>query len=85
MREAKWCKGDLCDALGVRSNRDVLDTQTIGAGIIFIKKCDESLKLVNSWLDVYKNNFNLIQPVSMTNHKIGRYLPVRHNRRKRNK
>lgn len=60
LREAKWCKGDLCDALGVRSNTNIMDTQTIGAGVIFIKKCDESLKLVTSWLDVYKNNFNLI-------------------------
>jgi hypothetical protein len=60
LREARWCKGDLCDAFGVRSNQHVMQTQTVGAGIIFMKKCDESLKIVTSWLDVYKNNFNLI-------------------------
>lgn len=60
LRESRWCKGDLCDALGVRSSPSIMDTQTIGAGIIFIKKCDESIRIVNSWLDIYKNNFNLI-------------------------
>jgi hypothetical protein len=79
LREAKWCKGDLCDALGVRSNRDVLDTQTIGAGIIFIKKCDESLKLVNSWLDVYKNNFNLIDDSSSKSENLLGFVEHRHD------
>jgi hypothetical protein len=60
LRESRWCKGDLCDALAVRSKLYIMDTQTIGAGIIFIKKCNESMRIISSWLDVYKNNYNLI-------------------------
>lgn len=60
LREAKWCKGDLCDSLDVRSNSFIMNTQTIGAGIIFIRKCDNSLRIISDWLDVYKKDFNLI-------------------------
>jgi hypothetical protein len=60
LRESKWCKGDLCDALAVRSSSTVMDTQAIGAGVIFIKKCDESINVVRKWLAVYQNNISLI-------------------------
>lgn len=60
LKESKWCKGDLCDALEVRSNPSIMETQTIGAGIIFIRKCDRSMELIENWLNVYKRNFSLI-------------------------
>lgn len=60
LREDRWCKGDLCDAFDVRTCPNIIETQAIGAGIIFVKKCDESLKILTSWLNVYKDNFNLI-------------------------
>lgn len=60
LRESKWCKGDLCDALDVRSNPNIMETQQIGSGIIFIKKCKPSINIISSWLDIYKNDYNLI-------------------------
>lgn len=60
LRESRWCKGDLCDALAVRSNPSIMETQQIGSGIIFIKKCHTSINIISSWLDVYKNDLNLI-------------------------
>ena len=60
LRESKWCKGDLCDALAVRSRLNIMSTQTIGASVIFIKKCDESIRVVSKWLAVYENNIGLI-------------------------
>jgi hypothetical protein len=60
LQESKWCKGDLVDALGVRSRLDIMSTQSIGAGVIFLKKCDESVRLVKQWLDIYEDNIGLI-------------------------
>ena len=48
LREAKWCKGDLCDTLEVRSNSSVMNSQAIGAGVIFIKKCNESIRILST-------------------------------------
>jgi len=79
LREARWCKGDLCDALEVRSNTDIMDTQTIGAGIIFIKKCDESIRIVRRWLDVYKNNFYLIDDSQSTSENLPGFVEHRHD------
>ena len=79
LSEYKWCKGDLCDVLGVRFNRSIMDTQTIGAGVIFIKKCDESLKIVTSWLDVYKNNFNLIDDSQSKSENLSGFVEHRHD------
>jgi hypothetical protein len=79
LREAKWCKGDLCDALGVRSNTNIMDTQTIGAGIIFIRKCDVSLKLVTAWLDVYIENFNLIDDSKSKSENPPGFIEHRHD------
>jgi len=79
LREAKWCKGDLCDALGVRSNTNIMDTQTIGAGVIFVRKCEQSIKLFTSWLDVYKNNFYLIDDSSSKSENPVGFVEHRHD------
>lgn len=79
LRESRWCKGDLCDKLDVRSNRDIMETQTIGAGIIFIKKCDESIRIVGSWIDVYKNNFNLIDDSKSKSENPSGFVDHRHD------
>ena len=60
LRESKWCKGDLFDYFGVYGNPEIMDTQTIGSGNIFIRKCKKSVKLVNDWLDVYAESTHLI-------------------------
>lgn len=60
LQESRWCKGDLIDALAVRSREEIMSTQTIGAGVIFIKKCEESTRIVKHWLDIYESNINLI-------------------------
>ena len=79
LRESRWCKGDLCDALGVRSNKNIMDTQTIGSGIIFIKKCDESMRIISSWFDVYKNNFNLIDDSKSKSENLPDFVEHRHD------
>jgi hypothetical protein len=56
--EYEWVKGDLIDFFNVRENEEILNTPTIGAGVIFIRKCEQSVEIIKKWLDVIKINFN---------------------------
>jgi hypothetical protein len=58
--DEEWTKGDLLDYFGVRNNQDVLNTPTICATTIFIKKCPQALKLINEWLKVIETNYHFI-------------------------
>jgi hypothetical protein len=79
LQESKWTKGDLCDAMQVRSNSDIMDTQQIGATVIFIKKCDESVKIISKWLDVYKQDFNLIDDSNSKSENPSGFIEHRHD------
>lgn len=58
--DGEWVKGDLLDYFGVRDNQEVVATPTIGAGIIFIRKCPESIRLIREWLEVVEADFHFI-------------------------
>lgn len=79
LRESKWCKGDLCDALAVRSSSNVMGTQAIGATVIFIKKCDESISVVRKWLAVYQNNISLIDNSNSKSEDLPGFVEHRHD------
>ena len=55
-----WTKGDLLDYFGVRNNKEILHSQTIGAGIILIKKCQNSIDILKKWIDTIHHDFALI-------------------------
>jgi hypothetical protein len=55
-----WTKGDLLDYFGVRDDEEILNSQTIGAGIILVKKCDKSIEILKKWMEVYSYDFRLI-------------------------
>jgi len=79
LREYKWCKGDLLDALGVRCQMSIINTQTIGATVLFIKKCDASLSIIQQWLQTYDSNISLIDDsVSKSENIIG-FVEHRHD------
>ena len=55
-----WIKGDLLDHLDARNDPSILDTPTIQAGLLFIRKCPTSVKLIESWLSVFEHDFTLV-------------------------
>ena len=79
LREAKWCKGDLCDTLEVRSNSSVMNSQAIGAGVIFIKKCNESIRILSKWLAVYESNISLIDNSKSISEDLPGFVEHRHD------
>lgn len=59
LEEYKWTKGDLLDFFKVRGNEEIIYTPTITAGVIFIKKCEKSVSIINEWKSVFLKDFSL--------------------------
>lgn len=77
--DRKWIKGDLLDFFGVRGRADVLETPTIGAGIIFFRKCDESMRLLKEWIDVFTRDFSLIDDSPSRTLNLDGFIEHRHD------
>lgn len=58
--DRKFTKGDLFDHFAVRNNQEITDTEMIITGSIFFRKCNRSVDLVKTWLNIPYINFNLI-------------------------
>jgi len=57
--ETHWTKGDLFDYFDVRDNKEVYDTEQIGATILFIKKTPEGISIIHEFLQVFYDDFSL--------------------------
>ena len=77
--EYKWVKGDLLDHFGVRDRLDITHTQTIGAGIIFIRKCAESVAIVDQWRAVVDVSFSFIDDTPSVSENIEGFIEHRHD------
>ena len=75
----QWIKGDLIDHFNIRDKKDILNTVTIGATVIFIRKCEKSIELINKWLDVIKYDFKLIDDSSSKNPNMEGFQAHRHD------
>lgn len=77
--EMLWCKGDLCDFFNVRENAAIMVSPTIGAGIIFIKKCDTSVYIIKRWLSIYRENFSLLDDTPSESANFPGFIAHRHD------
>ena len=78
-KESLWCKGDLCDYFNVRDKVAIMGSPTIGAGIIFIRKCDSSLAIIKKWLSIYKENFSLLDDTPSVSPNFHGFIAHRHD------
>lgn len=58
-KECFWTKGDLLDYFQVREQEDMYSPQ-YQAGAIFIRKEPKTVALIQSWLDMYYQDFHLM-------------------------
>jgi hypothetical protein len=75
----RWIKGDLLDYFRVRQNNDLLKEQTIGAGVIFIKKCNNALRLIEDWVSVANFDFALIDSSPSRSQNLSGFIEHRHD------
>lgn len=78
-RDYMFAKGDLIDFFNLRDKPEILNDYCIGATVIFIKKCDKSLNLIEEWLDVIKNDFNLIDNSPSNSLNLEGFIEHRHD------
>lgn len=57
-KECFWTKGDLLDYFRMRGEKDIYSPQ-YQTGILFIRKEPKTVSLIQSWLDVYYEDFHL--------------------------
>lgn len=57
-KECYWTKGDLLDYFGMRGEKEMYSPQ-YQAGILFIRKEPKTVSLIQSWLDIYYEDFHL--------------------------
>ena len=77
--EYEWVKGDLIDFFNVRENEKILNTPTIGAGVFFIRKCEQSVDIIKKWLDIIKINFNYINDAESNSRNFDGFIEHRHD------
>ena len=75
----QYLKGDLIDYFNIRKCEQVLKTHTIGAGIIFIRKCDASIEIIKKWLNTIKFDFHLIDDTKSKSPNSEGFIEHRHD------
>ncbi len=60
LSDYRWCKADLFHHMNVYDDDSITRTPTVTAGIIFIKKCEQSQKIIREWLSVMSSSFELL-------------------------
>ena len=75
----EWVKGDLIDHFDIRNNLNIINSPTIGATVIFIRKCDEAIEILNKWLDVIKYDFKLIDDSESIKPNLVGFIEHRHD------
>jgi hypothetical protein len=79
LKDRRWIKGDLLDFLNVRFRPDIYESQSIGAGIIFFKKCEASVRLVSDWLEVIESDFSLLDDTESASDNLQGFVEHRHD------
>lgn len=77
--QRNWTKGDLLDYFDVRQNREVTNTPQILAGVIFIKKCEKSIEILNQWMEVFSHNMKLIDDSKSETVNLEGFIQNRHD------
>lgn len=58
--EKSYTKADLFDYMGVIDNEDITNTHQVQSGVIFIRKCRQSIELLQQWGAVWEHDLHLI-------------------------
>ena len=78
IKPGQWTKGDLYDYFGVRQNERVLKTETLSS-VIFIRKCDKSIEILKKWMQVYYDDFALVDDSPSKSANFPDFIEHRHD------
>ncbi|WP_318461223.1 hypothetical protein [Photobacterium leiognathi] len=75
----KYIKSDLLEYMGMLNQPSVLTSPMIEAGVIFIKKTPQTVKIIKKWLSVYKVNFDLASDSPSKIENVSGFIEHRHD------
>lgn len=76
--EKQWTKGDLFDYFDVRNKPEIYPHQ-IAATALLVKKADKSVKIIERWLKVFYDNFNLVDDTPSLSPNFPEFVENRHD------
>ena len=79
LSDSKWCKADLLAFMNVIANESITHSQTVTAGIIFIRNSEKSRALIQSWADVIASDFSLLDDSKSKLKNIKGFVEHRHD------
>ena len=77
-KECLWTKGDLLDYFHIRGKEEMYSPQYL-AGVLFIRKEPKTISLIQSWLDMYYEDFHLIDDMSSLSSNEDGFVEHRHD------
>ncbi len=77
--ESKYTKGDLFDYLGVRNNSTIYNTPQIQAGVLLIRKNDNSAVFFKKWQKVYEEDISLVNDDPSKHSNFPEFIAHRHD------
>lgn len=75
----RWIKGDLLDYFGEKDNPSVVNDQAIGSGIIFVRKCDQAIRIIKEWQKIIWNHYNLLDDTPSVSANLAGFIEHRHD------
>jgi hypothetical protein len=79
LADYKWCKADLLAYMDVIGDQSITHTQTVTAGIVFIRKCEQSRALIQKWVDIISVDFGLLDDSKSKLENIKGFVEHRHD------
>jgi hypothetical protein len=77
--ERVYTKGDIFDYFKARDLPEVSNTGIIAATTFIIRKSPQVQKLIEEWLDIFKNNFNLVNDTPSLSPNFPDFIENRHD------
>ncbi len=75
----KWSKGDLLDYFAVKGDKGITHSETIGAGVILMKKTEWGINFIKEWLKVIEHDFRLIDDSPSRSPNLPGFIEHRHD------
>ena len=77
--ECNWTKGDLFDYFDSRHITKVVDTPQIIGTVILLQKRVESLRIIDQWMNVFEENFDVVNDSISRSPNLSGFVENRHD------
>lgn len=77
--ERQYTKGDVFEYFGIRKCDEIVNSNQIIGGIVLIRKCKESVNLIDEWVDAWQKDFTLIDDSPSQSANFSDFIEHRHD------